>query len=386
MQPMTRRRALKTAILWGAGCAAGLATETPAWAQLPASKEISDRQRAQMTSVAQAFAARYEVPGLSVAIARKGSLVYDHSLGVADRERSEALTPNHRFRIASVSKPITATAIFVLIQDGKLALSDTVFGQKAVLGTRFGRNPYNRYVEEITIEHLLTHTCGGWRNDFSDPMFRNPEMNHSELISWTLDSIPLQNLPGQAYAYSNFGYCVLGRVIEAVTGRPYEASVRQLVLEKCGLRGLAIAGNTLADRAPLEVRYYGQSGENPYGMNVRRMDSHGGWLASARDLTLFATHVDGFDAPGDILDAVTIRRMTTSSAASPNYACGWSVNTVKNWWHGGSLPGTTSIMVRTASGLCWAALANTRRPGSDIGKALDDMVWEMVRQVSKWQL
>jgi CubicO group peptidase (beta-lactamase class C family) len=386
MKPMTRRRALKTAILWSAGCTTGFANTAAEWTQLPASKDISDRERAQMTSVAQAFAERYDVPGLSVAIARKGRLVYDQSLGVADRERSETLTLNHRFRIASVSKPITATAIFLLIQDGKLALSHKVFGQGAVLGTRFGRRPYGRYVEDITIEHLLTHTGGGWRNDGSDPMFKHPEMSHADLISWTLDSIPLQNPPGQSYAYSNFGYCVLGRVIEAIGGRPYEQIVRQRVLEKCGLRGLAIAGNTLADRAQLEVRYYGQAGENPYNMNVRRMDSHGGWLATARDLTVFATYVDGFDSPADILESRGVRRMTTPSAASQNYACGWSVNTSNNWWHGGSLPGTTTILVRTASGMCWAALTNTRRPSSDMGTALDNMVWKMVRQVSDWHL
>jgi len=68
------------------------------------------------------------------------------------------------------------------------------------------------------------------------------------------------------------------------------------------------------------------------------------------------------------------------------YARGWAVNNAPNWWHSGSLPGTTTIMVRTASGFCWAALTNTRATGQpDIGLALDNMVWDMARKVSAWK-
>jgi len=289
------------------------------------------------------------------------------------------------FRIASVTKPITSSAILDLVEIGRLKLEDRVFGRGALLGTHFGRMPYGRHIEEITIEHLLTHTCGGWRNDAQDPMFRNPRMNHDELISWTLDSVPLTTPPGQSFAYSNFGFCLLGRVIEAATGRSYAEHVQQRVLDRCGVRRMSLAGNTLGDRAPQEVRYYGQSGENPYGMNVRRMDSHGGWLATGSDLTAFATHVDGFMTTPNILRAETIRTMTTPSTANRNYAKGWSVNSMNNWWHNGSLPGTATILVRTASGFCWAALANTRRPNSDMDLALDKMVWEMVQSVSAWR-
>lgn len=332
-----------------------------------------------MTAVAEAFRTKYDVPGLSISIARQGRFLYEQGLGVADRERGETLTPDHRFRIASVSKPITATTIFDLIESGRLRLADRVFGKSALLGTRFGRTPYGRGIEDITIEHLLTHTGGGWPNDARDPMFKNPGMNHEELISWTLDTLPLDKAPGKAYAYSNFGYCLLGRVIESVTGRPYADHVRARILDRCGIHRMQIAGNTLADRAPQEVRYYGQGGEHPYTMNVRRMDSHGGWLATATDLATFAMHVDGFTTTPNILSLDTIQRMVRPSAVNPGYAKGWNVNIADNWWHTGSLPGTSTIMVRTSGGFCWAALTNTRRPDSDIGAALDNMVWNMVR-------
>jgi CubicO group peptidase (beta-lactamase class C family) len=329
--------------------------------------------------------AKFDVPGLSVAIAQHGRFVYESAFGVANREPREQLTTANLFRIASVTKPITSVTVFSLMEKGKLRLNDTVFGGNGILGKKYGSPPYKRFVEEITIDHLLTHTCGGWENNNDDPMFHHPEMDHAQLISWTLDNQPLKFSPGTHYAYSNFGYCVLGRVIEEITHRGYSEYVRDAILAPCGVRDMRIAGNTLGERAPNEVVYYGQGGENPYDMNVERMDSHGGWLANPHDLVLFLNHVDGFKFTQNILKPEMIKLMTTPSSASLNYARGWAVNDLGNWWHSGSLPGTTTIMVRTSSGFCWAALTNTRTQ-SDLGLALDNMVWEMARKVPAWKL
>lgn len=339
-----------------------------------------------MEGVATAFMGRFDVPGLSVAITRSGRLEYENAFGVSNRQSGEKLSTSNLFRIASLSKPITSTAIFTLIERGGLGQHDTVFGTGGVLGTKFGNAPYREWVEQITIDHLLTHTCGGWDNSSDDPMFENLNMHRAELIGWTLDTKALKSAPGTHYAYSNFGYCVLGRVIEAISGRPYSDFVQEEILGRCGVDDMRISGNTLMERYPEEVIYYGQGGENPYDMNVTRMDSHGGWLATPRDLVLFLNHVDGFKSTPNILKPATIKRMTTPSTVNPRYARGWAVNNAPNWWHNGSLPGTTTIMVRTASGFCWAALANTRSTGQpDIGLALDNMVWDMARQVRAWK-
>ncbi|HYY95685.1 MAG TPA: serine hydrolase domain-containing protein [Pyrinomonadaceae bacterium] len=337
-----------------------------------------------MASVASAFMKEHSVPGLSVAVAHHGDILYEEAFGFADRGRGERLTPGHLFRIASVTKPFTSAAIFMLIEQGRLKLEDVIFGPSGLLRGEFGEPPYKQYVGQIRLKHLLTHTAGGWPNDGTDPMFRNPHMNHRQLITWALANVPLTNPPGEHYAYSNFGYCILGRVIEKVTGRSYERHLREGLLRRCGISRMETAGNTLAERAPGEVVYYGQGGGNPYEMNVRRMDSHGGWLASASDLVRFATRVDGMSSARDVLSPASIREMTTATAANPQYAKGWAVNSAHNWWHVGSLPGTTSIIVRTGKGLCWAALANTREAKSNTGGAMDRMMWEMVRQVRSW--
>jgi CubicO group peptidase (beta-lactamase class C family) len=345
---------------------------------------IAPAEVAEMRRLATAFMTNHHVPGFSIAIAKDDRLVFTDSLGFADVEKKTPVTPQHLFRIASVSKPFTSVTIFSLVEAGKLRLTDSVFGTDSILGTDFGRPPFRPFVADVTVQHLLTHTAGGWQNDNTDPMFSNPRMDHRALINWTIQNLPLTNAPGTHYAYSNFGYCVLGRVIEKVTRKPYAAAVEQEVLSRCGITAMRIAGNTLDDRAKNEVVYYGQGTENPYGMQVTRMDSHGGWLASPTDLVRFLVHVDGFPARPDILQGTTLDVMTTASEANTGYAKGWAVNKANNWWHNGSLPGTTTIMVRTSGGFCWAALTNTRHPNSTMGADLDALMWNIVRTPTVW--
>jgi CubicO group peptidase (beta-lactamase class C family) len=352
---------------------------------LPASAADAPRpgERAWMAQAAAGFMQRWDVPGLAVAVARHGRIVYDEAFGVADRATGERLSPAHLFRIASLSKPVTSVAIFALIERGALRLQDRVFGKDGVLGDDYGPPPRGSRLAEITIEHLLTHTAGGWPNDSTDPMFRQPQLDQAALIAWTLASLPLARPPGAAFLYSNFGYCLLGRVVEKLSGLSYEAFVRTAVLRPAGI-DMEIAGNTLAERRRAEVRYHPEGNENPYALNVRRMDAPGGWLARPSVLALFACHADGLARPA-LLRPPSVASMTTPSSANAGYAKGWRVNRRNTWWHAGSLAGTEAIMVRTSGGLSWAALANTRRRHTPFAAELDALVWTMVAKVPAWR-
>jgi len=80
----------------------------------------------------------------------------------------------------------------------------------------------------------------------------------------------------------------------------------------------------------------------------------------------------------------TVAIMTVPTRANPDYAKGWSVNRVGNWWQSGGFAGTSSIAMRTHSDFCWAALANSYRPNSPINADLDALIWRMVGKVSGW--
>jgi N-acyl-D-amino-acid deacylase len=261
---------------------------------------------------------------------------------------------------------------------------------------------------EITIRQLLDHT-GGWdRSKSFDPMFRPQEIataNNAaapasavEVIRYML-SRPLDFNPGTRYAYSNYGYCVLGRLIEKVSGQPYDHFVRDRILAPIKITRMRIGASRDGQQARGEVRYYtadDSTAKNvfpggpervprPYGsFHLEAMDAHGGWIASAVDLARFAAALDD-PQRSPLLKPETIAEMYTPPAApvsrkadgtlaSSYYGCGWMVRPFgtdgkANYWHAGSLPGTATLLVRRWDGLSWAALFNQR---SDDRKLSDD--------------
>lgn len=372
---ITRRRCLQQLAL--ALPAVGL-VQTSQAGQEPAPRP-NEAETAAIAAIAKAVMEKHSVPGMALAFSVGWHPAFSAGYGMADTDAGEKVGNSSLFRIASLSKPMTAVAILQYAQQGKLKLDDPVFGKGHWIAT--GELPEETLAKlrPVTIRHLLTHTCGGWGNDGDDPMFRHEEMNHKDLIAITLKEQPLKNTPGTNYAYSNFGYCLLGRIIEKISGKSYEAHMKEAVLKPCDITAMRIGGNTLAERAKGEVIYYG-GGERTYTMNVRRMDSHGGWLATAEDYVKFLAHTG---SNGHLLRAETVTTMTTAPECHPDYACGWSVNKAGNLWHTGSLPGTATIGVRTASGLNWAAFTNTRSDG--LGGALDRMMWDMAKAVPAWK-
>ena len=330
----------------------------------------------------------YDVPGLSIAIARHGQFVYRKAFGFADKGENQIATPSNLFRICSISKPITSAAIFTLVEAGKVNLNDRVFGTGGILGFDYAIK-YPELVQEITVDNLLTHTSGGWDSYENDPTFFDPKASAAETISWYIRNDQLRYRPGQHFAYSNLGYAILGCVIEKVSGQSYPQYVQREVLTRCGIMSARVMGNTRADRAPGEVIYYGETDRaggwtHPYAINLNRFPSTGGWIATASDIVRFAMHVDGFSYTPNILSKETIDTMTSPCPVSPipHYARGWFVNDLPNWWHGGRLPGSMNELVRTASGLCWCALANTHTDGIDEG--MDKMMIDIVSAVPEW--
>jgi len=343
------------------------------------------------------FFARHEIPGAAVAITNQGRLVYAEGFGFADAERQAPVTPASLFRIASVSKPITAVAIIQLVEHGQLSLDDRVFEILQIEPHLTGEHSFDERHGRITVRHLLQHR-GGWDRDRSgDPMFQS--VRFAELLQVPAPAEPkhiirimlgrqLDFEPGERYAYSNFGYCLLGRVIEAVTGLGYERYVQAQVLAPLGIRSMRLGKTRLEDRyVPSEVRYHdpqhgpsvftrdlGQSVGRPYGsFSLDAMDAHGGWLASAVDLARFAVafdHPDRCPVLGRAsIDQMYARPVESSGGDSDSkpvyYSLGWQNRVLDddqrvNRWHNGSVPGTTAILIRRHDGCNMVALLNTR--------------------------
>lgn len=327
------------------------------------------------------FLSENNVPGMSLAVTKDEKIVYVKSYGFADTEKSERATNASLYRIASISKPLTSIAILKLAEEKKLSLDDKIFGPSGILKNKYGTKPYGKDLTEITVRHLLQHLAGGWANDKDDPMFFDTAWNTDKLITFTLDSFALKNKPGTRYAYSNFGYCLLGRVIETVTGQDYESYVKKTLLAPLGITDMQVGGNSLSERKPNEVKYYDQNNDDPYSNNVSRMDAHGGWIASATSLIKILSHVDGGGNVSDIISPESFKTMITAPEVSPKYACGWFVDSLGNFWHTGSLPGTRTLLKHTNNGYGYALLLNTRNYDSLFGRNLRELV-ETIQAVS----
>jgi N-acyl-D-amino-acid deacylase len=363
---------------------------------------------------------KYNIPGGAIAVVRDGKLFYARGFGYADLENKTPVQPDALFRIASVSKPITGVAIMKLVEDGKLKLDDRVAPIIADLKPAPGATVDPRW-DQITIRHLLDHT-GGWDRDKPnggfDPMFQSgiaaaavnaPAPASAETIIRWMKGMPLDFNPGEEFAYSNFGYDILGRVIERLSGMRYEDFVRARVLQPVGANRTQQGRTRMADALPEEVKYYypgqplnwplvqsvfpggGVVPANYGGYYLEATDSHGGWVSSTIDLLRFVVKVDGRDSPADILSAPLVTEMTSNgvtlcSDGSCYYAGGWNVRPVQNgstWWHGGDYAGTKASLVRSYYNISYAALFNAGAPGSLNGE-LDAALWAALNTMTSF--
>ena len=362
--------------------------------------------------------AKWNIPGGAVALARNESVVLTEAYGTADKTGGVAVTNGSLFRLASLSKPVTAAAALKLHEAGLLDLEAKVFDILNDVEPPPGATVDPR-LADITVLDLLRHS-GGWDRGVSfDPMFRSREIAAAMGVPTPADAAaivrymkgqPLDFDPGTKYAYSNFGYCLLGRIIEKITGQSYEEYVRMAVLAPAGAAGMRLGLSLETGRADGEVVYYDYAGAPlapsvfdsgpaavpwPYGgFAIEPMDAHGGWLASAADLLRFLLVVDGRAVKADILQKATVDLMVARpplaeyQGAAAYYALGWQVRPTggdANWWHTGSLPGTSTIMVRTANNMGWVALFNSRPADADaFFSELDSAMWQAVNGITDW--
>ena len=342
----------------------------------------------------------FQLKGASLAIAKDGKLVYAKGYGYANLEDSVKVHPAHKFRIASVSKLLTAVAIMKLVDEKKLSLTDTVFGKSGILNDGIYLKARDKRMYTITVKQLLNHTGGWCRKCNGDPMFRPLEIAKKMGLKSPigLDDITkyvfarrLWNKPGTEFGYSNYGYAILGKVVEKITGKPYETYVQDL-LKPLGITGIQFSKGSVAQRAPLEVKYYDaktvpkvRSVYNPRkkvprtygGNNLEALAGAGAWIASPLDLLRLTNAIDGRKTVPDLLSEEAVNLMVTPEDGDIRRVLGWRGCRSHECWRSGSFGGTDAIVVASKSGISWAFVVNSSvESGAAVGK-----IYRLMRRI-----
>ena len=329
----------------------------------------------------EAYMRRWEFKGASLAITRNDSLLYAKGYGWADQEMDRKMQPSHIMRMASVSKLITAVGIMVLQDRDSLNIKDTVFGQTGILNdSLFTAVIKDRNYKKITIEHLLRHQGGFYR----DPLFSSRDVKHQ----LQLDQPPVKEdfyrlvlgrrlkfMPGTSQDYSNFGYLLLSEIIEKVSGMQYEEFIRTEVLAPAGCYDMHIGGNYYEDKLDNEVRYYTHNGDGKFiedytdngvmversygGNNIPLLSGAGAWCASPAELARFVASIDGRPEVPDIISQEAVDQMTEYFDKA-TYSLGWNdTDPAKGWSRTGTLSGTCALVRQYPDGECWILITNT---------------------------
>lgn len=338
------------------------------------------------------FLKENETPGCALVVAIKGEIVYSRGLGYADVDSRRAMPSDALFRIGSVSKTLTALAIMQCIET--MPKQVNLDSPVAPL-FRWNRNSFaDPRISQITVRHLLQHT-GGWdRSKSPDPLFMPFDVaraldvecppNINQIIQYQLTR-PLDFDPGDHQVYSNFGYSLLGRLIERLTGETYEKYVRSRILAPLGITRMKLGRSLL--KTDGEVSYYepelapvepvfpelrGRKVPLAYGgYNHEAIDSAGGWIGSALDLVRFAQCLDTPEKvslkPDTIKQIMAPPQVRTGGEnfgkpGVSHIGCGWMVvpagaDTVHSW-HTGHIWGATSRLAHLANGVTYAILFN----------------------------
>lgn len=352
------------------------------------------------------FLRTWNLKGASIAIVKDEQLVYAHGFGIADLD-SNVVQPSHLFRVASISKLITAIGIMHLVEDKKLSLDDKVFGADAILKYKVFDEVRDKSLYRITVRDLLAHAAG-WSQRYGDPAFL--PLKIAELVE---DEAPatmysyykyiasrrLTYRPGTSYSYSNMGYMFLADVISTASGMPYEDYIRNHILIPNGIYDMHIGASFQSDKRTNEVNYWveeendsipcfdgsGQLVSKANGGNhIELLGAAGGWICSAVELARLITLIDAQDRVPDILSRESIEIMTNQKRTEG--PLGWkSIYSNNAWIRTGSMAGTSAAIKRMENGYTWVFISNTSMwKGSKLDRNINYLMTSILHRTKHW--
>lgn len=285
-------------------------------------------------------------------VARNGKVLLDWRGGDADRTAGIPVDVDTQFRLASSNKMFTAVAILQLVQDGKLSPDDTI-------GKYLPDYPNMAVANSVTVRHLLSHTSG--LGDFFGDDFEQYSASLKTLDDYVqrfAKDVP-QFTPGSQDSYSNYGFIVLGRIIEAVSGQSYYDYVEARILRPAGMvaTGFEPESVTVPHRAVAYTRVDGQWVRETRTLPWRGMSAGGGY-STVGDMVKFAEAL----RTGKLVSPTLLQQATSAQNHKGWYGFGFVVQgegREHQYGHEGGAPGSNSaIVVLPAQGYVIVGLAN----------------------------
>jgi D-alanyl-D-alanine carboxypeptidase len=285
---------------------------------------------------------KHQIPGVSIAIVLDGKVVRAKGYGLANVELSVPATENTVYQLASVTKQFTATAIIMLIEEGKLSLHDPITKRLSDLPTAW---------ENVTVRHLLNHTSGiknyTSTKDFDKTMRK--DFGQRELLA-LVEGEPLEFAPGEKWNYSNTGYYLLGMLIEKVTGKKYSEFLQERIFHPLGMTHTRV--NDLQVIIPNRAQGYSLDGaelRNGEYVSPTQPFAAGALVSTVSDLVKWDTALSS----ARLLKQSSLDEMWTptplSLGGTAEYGFGWQVENVNGHrliGHGGGIPGFATRILR----------------------------------------
>lgn len=279
---------------------------------------------------------KQQIPGISLAVIKDGKPIKIKSYGVSNVETNTPVTNETAFKIASISKPIIAMGIMILVEEGKISLDDKV--GKYIEGTPATWN-------DITIRHLLSHTSGIIREA---PGFDPAKIQTDAEVIKTAFSAPLVFTPGEKYQYCNVGYFSLAEIIRIVSGKSWSDFLSERIFKPFGMNSTRTT--TFEEIIPNRANGYSLTNQKLMNSEVYlALRPSGAFLSTINDLVKLDAALNGTA----FLKPETRKSMWTpfkfNDGKDSNYGLGWTVDRIngrKRIGHGGSLNGFKAYFSR----------------------------------------
>lgn len=347
---------MRVAVIVLLACALAFGAATAA--DTPAQKSLGDLSEADTMAALSALAdeaAKGDRFSGAILVARNGNILLQKAWGRADREKGTMTSVETRFRVGSMNKMFTAIAVLQLIEAGKLALSDPILKY-------LPDYPNRDLASKVTVRNLLTHT-GGTGDIFGEAFWKN-RLSLKEHGDYVKLYGSREQLPGGLFGYSNYGYVLLGVLIEKVSGISYYDYVEKNIFAPAGMAstGSLPEVEPVPNRAPSYTRRQGIWVSNAH-MHPWRGTAAGGGYSTVGDLLRFAQALEA----GKLLNKEMVAEATRMQ--EPPYGYGFfprGSGPLRSYGHAGGAPGMNGgLRVYPELGYVIAALSNLDPPSAE---------------------